>query len=89
MLGYDVVDGKLILEPNGAELVRLLAAAGVAGDGHGLHDLALEGAEAAAGEQLRRVLCHEVYAQVGLVRAVFLQGLQVCLLYTSPPPGVG
>lgn len=24
MLGYDVVDGKLILEPNGAELVRLI-----------------------------------------------------------------
>ena len=61
----------------GAELVHLLAAAGIAGDGHGLDDLALEGAEAAAAEQLRRVLSREVDAQVGLVRAVFLQRLGV------------
>ena len=61
----------------GAELVYLLAAAGIAGDGDGLDDLALEGAEAAAAEQLRGVLGGEVDAEVGLVGAVFLKRLGI------------
>ena len=61
----------------GAELVYLLARALEAAHGHGLDHRALEGAEAAAADELRDVRGREVDAQVGLVGAVFLERLDV------------
>ncbi len=61
----------------GAELVYLLAGALEIAHGHGLDHRALEGAEAAAVDQLGHVRRGEVDAQVGLVSAVLLQRLDV------------
>ena len=69
----------------GAELINLLARCGKAAHRHRLDPLAGKGAKAAVLQQLRDILAGQVNAQVGLVRAIALHGLQVW----NPPEGRG
>ena len=61
----------------GAELVNGLAGQLAARHRHGLDEVPLEGAKAAALQQVRHVLHPQVDAQVRLVRAELLHGLEV------------